>query len=148
MSDMCTENVPVLLRRATFCSAFAADARDFRAYNSWVCLRCRTTYASACSTKHVLSLAIMWVKACSKLLLECLMQVLSLLLQQARLNLHTYPSVPFRLDNWTTKGYQCVLDKTPDRILDIQACHLFGIGDLRSARYACICGRRALKSPG
>ena len=66
------------------------------------------------------------------LLLECLMQVLSLLLQQARLNLHTYPSIPFRLDNWTTKGYQCVLDKTPDRILDIQARHLFGVGNLLS----------------
>jgi hypothetical protein len=36
MSDNCTDNVPVLLRRATFCSAFAADARDFRSYNSWV----------------------------------------------------------------------------------------------------------------
>ena len=36
MSDNCTDRVPVLLRRATFCSAFAADARDFRSYNSWV----------------------------------------------------------------------------------------------------------------
>ena len=36
MSDNCTDNVPVLIKRATFCSAFAADARDFRAYNSWV----------------------------------------------------------------------------------------------------------------
>lgn len=36
MSDNCTDNVPVLIRRATFCSAFAADARDFRSYNSWV----------------------------------------------------------------------------------------------------------------
>ena len=36
MSDNCTDAVPVLIRRATFCSAFAADARDFRSYNSWV----------------------------------------------------------------------------------------------------------------
>ena len=36
MSDNCTDNVPVLIKRATFCSAFAADARDFRSYNSWV----------------------------------------------------------------------------------------------------------------
>ncbi len=36
MSDYCTDTVPVLLRRATFCLAFAADAKDFRAYNSWV----------------------------------------------------------------------------------------------------------------
>ena len=38
MSDNCTDNVPVLIKRATFCSAFAADARDFRQYNSWVIL--------------------------------------------------------------------------------------------------------------
>lgn len=36
MSDRCTEDVPVLLRRTTFCGAFAADARDFRVYSSWV----------------------------------------------------------------------------------------------------------------
>ena len=36
MSDYCTDTVPVLLRRSTFCRAFAADAKDFRAYNSWV----------------------------------------------------------------------------------------------------------------
>jgi hypothetical protein len=36
MSENCTDNMPVLIRRATFCSAFAADARDFRSYNSWV----------------------------------------------------------------------------------------------------------------
>ena len=36
MSDYCTDTVPVLLRRATFCRAFAADAKDFRSYNSWV----------------------------------------------------------------------------------------------------------------
>ena len=39
MSDNCTDNVPVLIKRATFCSAFAADARDFRQYNSWVRFR-------------------------------------------------------------------------------------------------------------
>ena len=38
MSDNCTDNVPILIKRATFCSAFAADARDFRQYNSWVIL--------------------------------------------------------------------------------------------------------------
>ena len=75
MSDMCTENVPVLLRRATFCSAFAADARDFRAYNSWVCLLCRTTWASISSTEHVLEPC---YHVGEGLLLECLMQVLSL----------------------------------------------------------------------
>jgi len=36
MSDYCTEDVPVLMRRRHFCSSFAADARDFRSYNSWV----------------------------------------------------------------------------------------------------------------
>ncbi len=36
MSDYCTDTVPVLLRRSTFCRAFAADAKDFRSYNSWV----------------------------------------------------------------------------------------------------------------
>ena len=43
MSDNCTDNVPVLIKRATFCSAFAADARDFRQYNSWVrlCSLCK-----------------------------------------------------------------------------------------------------------
>ncbi len=47
MSDNCTDNVPVLIRRTTFCSAFAADARDFRSYNSWVrppCLACHSFY--------------------------------------------------------------------------------------------------------
>lgn len=37
------------------------------------------------------------------------------------MNLHTFPEAPFRLNNWTAHGYQCVLDKTPDRMLDIQA---------------------------
>lgn len=40
MSDYCTDTVPVLLRRATFCRAFAADAKDFRSYNSWVSASC------------------------------------------------------------------------------------------------------------
>jgi len=40
---------------------------------------------------------------------------------QNRLNMQTFPEAPFRLNNWTAHGYQCVLDKTPDRILDIQA---------------------------
>lgn len=45
MSDNCTDNVPVLIRRATFCSAFAADARDFRSYNSWVrCHSCKPLF--------------------------------------------------------------------------------------------------------
>jgi hypothetical protein len=35
--------------------------------------------------------------------------------------MQTFPEAPFRLNNWTAHGYQCVLDKTPDRILDIQA---------------------------
>ncbi|CAL8463815.1 g3349 [Coccomyxa elongata] len=80
MSDYCTDTVPVLLRRSTFCRAFAADAKDFRAYNSWV---------------------------------------LSLMLGQAGLHLHTFPEVAFRLDKWTMQGYPCVLDKTPNRQLDI-----------------------------
>ena len=45
MSDYCTDTVPVLLRRATFCRAFAADAKDFRAYNSWV----RISTATLCA---------------------------------------------------------------------------------------------------
>lgn len=37
------------------------------------------------------------------------------------MTLHAFPEAPFKLNNWTAKGYQCVLDKTPDRMLDIQA---------------------------
>ena len=37
------------------------------------------------------------------------------------MTLHTFPEAPFKLNNWTAHGYQCVLDKTPDRMLDIQA---------------------------
>lgn len=47
------------------------------------------------------------------------MQVLSLMLGQAGLHLHTFPEVAFRLDKWTMQGYPCVLDKTPNRQLDI-----------------------------
>ena len=51
MSDNCTDNVPVLIKRATFCSAFAADARDFRQYNSWVRrLQCRVVWQ--CVYRH------------------------------------------------------------------------------------------------
>jgi hypothetical protein len=46
-------------------------------------------------------------------------QVLSLMLGQAGLHLHTFPEVAFRLDKWTMQGYPCVLDKTPNRHLDI-----------------------------
>ena len=47
------------------------------------------------------------------------LQVLSLMLGQAGLHLHTFPEVAFRLDKWTMQGYPCVLDKTPNRQLDI-----------------------------
>ncbi len=46
-------------------------------------------------------------------------QVLSLMLGQAGLHLHTFPEVVFSLDKWTMQGYPCVLDKTPNRQLDI-----------------------------
>jgi hypothetical protein len=46
-------------------------------------------------------------------------QVLSLMLGQAGLHLHTFPEVAFRLDRWTMQGYPCVLDKTPNRQLDV-----------------------------
>ena len=46
-------------------------------------------------------------------------QVLSLMLGQAGLHLHTFPEVAFRLDKWTMQGYPSVLDKTPNRQLDI-----------------------------
>ena len=69
------------------------------------------------------------------------MQVLSLMLGQAGLHLHTFPEVAFRLDRWTMQGYPCVLDKTPNRQLDIHVCPpAHGLG--RSAatlptRHAC-----------
>ena len=46
-------------------------------------------------------------------------QVLSLMLGQSGLHMHTFPEVAFRLDKWTMQGYPCVLDKTPNRQLDI-----------------------------
>ena len=46
------------------------------------------------------------------------------MLGQAGLHLHTFPEVVFRLDKWTMQGYPCVLDKTPNRQLDIHvSCH-------------------------
>ncbi len=48
------------------------------------------------------------------------MQVLSLMMEQMGLHLGSYPAVPFRLTNWTAHGHHCLLDKTPDRMLDIQ----------------------------
>ena len=47
-------------------------------------------------------------------------QVLSLMLEQSGLHLGSFPETPFRLKEWTVKGSHCVLDKTPDRMLDIQ----------------------------
>ena len=41
------------------------------------------------------------------------------MLGQAGLHLHTFPEVAFRLDRWTMQGYPCVLDKTPNRQLDV-----------------------------
>ena len=46
---------------------------------------------------------------------------LSLMLSQAGLRLVTFPEAPFRLNHWSSKGYQCIVDKTPDRKLDLQA---------------------------
>ena len=58
--------------------------------------------------------------------LPTILQVLSLMLGQAGLHLHTFPEVAFRLDKWTMQGYPCVLDKTPNRQLDIHVscCHM------------------------
>lgn len=47
-------------------------------------------------------------------------QVLSLMLEQSGLHLGSFPETPFQLKEWTVKGSHCVLDKTPDRMLDIQ----------------------------
>jgi hypothetical protein len=47
-------------------------------------------------------------------------QVLSLMLEQTGLHLAAFPAAPFRLTNWTTRGHHCILDKAPDRMLDIQ----------------------------
>jgi hypothetical protein len=32
----------------------------------------------------------------------------------------TFPEAPFELRNWTTLGYHCILDRKPDRTLDLQ----------------------------
>ena len=42
------------------------------------------------------------------------------MLEQSGLHLGSFPETPFRLREWTVKGSHCVLDKTPDRMLDIQ----------------------------
>ena len=42
------------------------------------------------------------------------------MLEQSGLHLGSFPETPFRLKEWTVKGSHCVLDKTPDRMLDIQ----------------------------
>ncbi len=39
---------------------------------------------------------------------------------QARLIMHAFPEAPFRLNNWTASGYHCILDRKPDRNLDLQ----------------------------
>ena len=64
-----------------------------------------------------------------------MLQVLSLMLGQAGLHLHTFPEVVFRLDKWTMQGYPCVLDKTPNRQLDIHvSCGLLSAA-LHSSRH-------------
>jgi hypothetical protein len=52
-----------------------------------------------------------------------IMQVLSLMLEQTGLHLAAFPETPFVLKNWTAHGHHCLLDKTPDRMLDIQVWH-------------------------
>ena len=44
------------------------------------------------------------------------------MLEQTGLHLAAFPDAPFRLANWTMHGHHCILDKTPDRMLDIQVC--------------------------
>ena len=54
------------------------------------------------------------------------LQVLSLMLEQSGLHLGSFPETPFRLTDWTVRGSHCVLDKTPNRQLDIHVslfCH-------------------------
>ena len=34
--EICEDNIPVLIRRSTFCDAFVAEARTFRIYTSWL----------------------------------------------------------------------------------------------------------------
>lgn len=49
-----------------------------------------------------------------------LLQVLSLMLEQTGMHLAAFPDAAFTLKNWTAHGHHCLLDKTPDRMLDIQ----------------------------
>jgi hypothetical protein len=46
------------------------------------------------------------------------------MLEQSGLHLGSFPERPFRLKDWTVRGSHCVLDKTPDRMLDIQVRRL------------------------
>ena len=67
------------------------------------------------------------------------------MLGQAGLHLHTFPEVAFRLDKWTMQGYPCVLDKTPNRQLDIHVSP----ARLPNITHACYCSRTmsALRYP-
>ena len=42
------------------------------------------------------------------------------MLEQSGMHLGSFPETPFRLKEWTVRGSHCVLDKAPDRMLDIQ----------------------------
>ena len=42
------------------------------------------------------------------------------MLEQSGMHLGSFPETPFRLKDWTVRGSHCVLDKAPDRMLDIQ----------------------------
>ena len=44
------------------------------------------------------------------------------MLEQSGMHLGSFPETPFRLKEWTVRGSHCVLDKAPDRMLDIQVC--------------------------
>ena len=68
------------------------------------------------------------------------LQVLSLMLEQSGMHLGSFPETPFRLKDWTVRGSHCVLDKAPDRMLDIQVCsHAF--------HTCCILGDSVLCAP-
>ena len=160
MSDNCTDNVPILIKRATFCSAFAADARDFRQYNSWVrhshtshsfmkgpsalpdCQCCLVCITLPAMQKVCLDFWLYGLVYAQKMLLwlhEGQELSTALTLMPTWLKMHAplpagavadagaeraapglLPETPFRLKEWTVKGSHCVLDKTPDRMLDIQ----------------------------
>ena len=68
-------------------------------------------------------------------------QVLSLMLEQTGLHLAAFPDAPFRLANWTMRGHHCILDKTPDRMLDIQVHFLPLV-----LHFDNLCSRRGLAS--